>query len=591
MVSNGTGLASNYSVTLTNGTLTVNAKALSYTIGNDSQTYGTLANLSLDLPGSFLTGVNGEDLTLAYASTGDTATALVGTYAITGVVSDGTGLASDYSVTLVPGTLTVTPASLTVSGITANGKVYDATAAATLNLGSVTLVGVLPTDAGFVSLNTGSAAGSFADKNAGTNKTVSVSGLSISGTRAGNYTLTTPTTTASITARPITVTAKTNSRVYDGTVAAAANSRVYDGTLAAAALPTITTGSLVGGDTPNFAETYNNKNVATSKTLTPGGSVNDGNNGNNYSVTFVTATTGVITARPITVTAVTSSRGYDGTVTVAAIPTVTGSSMVSGDVAIVSEKYDNRNVGSGKTLTPAGSISDGNAGNNYAVTFVNNTTGAITARTITVTAATNSRVYDGTLAAAGTPTITAGSLVTGDAPNFTETYSNRNVGTGKSLIPAGSVSDGNGGHNYSVTFVNSTNGVITAALQLQTGLADASGPGVDLGPLTEPQLAPRAKAAIRRWQLAGLAASGLSTLEHLKLAPASWMHRLPPWIAGSTAWRGTRRRLPPDRRGRNRRRVSASACQRRTSTRPCWPWATTTGQRASATGPPPAARH
>ena len=33
----------------------------------------------------------------------------------------------------------------------------------------------------------------------------------------------------------------------------------------------------------------------------------------------------------------------------------------------------------GKTLTPAGSVNDGNGGNNYAVTFVANTTGQITA--------------------------------------------------------------------------------------------------------------------------------------------------------------------------------------------------------------------
>ena len=46
VVSNGTGLASDYTVDLTNGTLTVNKYAFSYTIGNDSQTYGTPADLA-----------------------------------------------------------------------------------------------------------------------------------------------------------------------------------------------------------------------------------------------------------------------------------------------------------------------------------------------------------------------------------------------------------------------------------------------------------------------------------------------------------------------------------------------------------------
>src|SRR5439155_17225850 len=95
------------------------------------------------------------------------------------------------------------------------------------------------------------------------------------------------------------------------------------------------------------------------------------------------------------------------------------------------------------TLTPSGSVSDGNAGANYTVTFVTNTTGVITARAITVTAATNTKVYDGTTSAAATPTITSGSLATGDTANFTETYGSKNVGTGLTLTATGSVSDGN----------------------------------------------------------------------------------------------------------------------------------------------------
>ena len=71
-------------MTLNNGTLTVNKYAFSYTIGNDSQTYGTAANLATDLGTTITTGVNGENLAIAYSSTGDTTTAHVGTYAITG---------------------------------------------------------------------------------------------------------------------------------------------------------------------------------------------------------------------------------------------------------------------------------------------------------------------------------------------------------------------------------------------------------------------------------------------------------------------------------------------------------------------------
>ena len=91
VVSNGTGGWATTRVTLTPGTLTVNKATLDYTIGSDAQTYGTPAELATDLGTTIPTGVNGQNLDITYASTGDTGTASVGGYAITGVVSNGTG--------------------------------------------------------------------------------------------------------------------------------------------------------------------------------------------------------------------------------------------------------------------------------------------------------------------------------------------------------------------------------------------------------------------------------------------------------------------------------------------------------------------
>jgi len=80
-----------------------------------------------------------------------------------------------------------------------------------------------------------------------------------------------------------------------------------------------------------------------------------------------------------------------------------------------------------------------------------------------VTAAANSKTYDGTTSAAAIPTITSGSVQTGDTANFTEAYATKNAGTGETLTLAGSVNDGNGGNNYSDTFVSSANGTINPA--------------------------------------------------------------------------------------------------------------------------------
>src|SRR5262249_6984146 len=106
------------------------------TIGNDSQTYGSPANLAADLGTTIATGVNGENLAIVYSSTGDTAAANVGGYAITGALSDGSGEVSDYSLTLNNGTLTGKPADLYATA-NANSKTYGQTASDTGSLSGV----------------------------------------------------------------------------------------------------------------------------------------------------------------------------------------------------------------------------------------------------------------------------------------------------------------------------------------------------------------------------------------------------------------------------------------------------------------------
>ncbi|PHV26856.1 hypothetical protein CSQ93_17705 [Janthinobacterium sp. BJB426] len=91
--------------------------------------------------------------------------------------------AGNYFIVLPTGLLaSITPASLTLAGLSAAGKVYDGTTSATV---SATANGVLGLDV--VSVVGGS--GSFADKNAGANKLVTASGFRLAGADAGNYTL------------------------------------------------------------------------------------------------------------------------------------------------------------------------------------------------------------------------------------------------------------------------------------------------------------------------------------------------------------------------------------------------------------------
>jgi hypothetical protein len=122
----------------------------------------------------------------------------------TGKTVTGTGFslagaaAGNYQLgTVATTTAAITAKELSVAGITANGKPWDGNNVATLNLSGAALVGVI--DGDDVTLNTGAATGTFASSSVGT-WTVTISGLTISGSSSGNYTLTQPTATASISA-------------------------------------------------------------------------------------------------------------------------------------------------------------------------------------------------------------------------------------------------------------------------------------------------------------------------------------------------------------------------------------------------------
>lgn len=127
---------------------------------------------------------------------------------------------------------TINKKTLTVSGISTSNRTYNAATTATLNTSGKSLSGVVSGDS--VTLNTASAVGTFSDKNVGTGKVVTISGLTISGSDASNYTLTQPTTSANITALALTATISVlgGGKVYDGTTAATLDSRNLVGVLA-----------------------------------------------------------------------------------------------------------------------------------------------------------------------------------------------------------------------------------------------------------------------------------------------------------------------------------------------------------------------
>ncbi|MDI1236879.1 MAG: YDG domain-containing protein, partial [Polaromonas sp.] len=199
-LADGSGLASNYSVTQpTSVTGDITPKAVTVTgMTAASKTYdGTTAST---LNGGAVSGtVLGETVGFSGQS-GQFNNKNVGSnkaVTVTGLaLSNGTGLASNYSVTQPAGLAADITAKSLTAGYTAQNKVFDSGTSATVAGSSADII-----SGDAVSFSQTAA---FATAAAGTGKTVSISGIALGGTDAGNYALqnTSATTTANITAAP-----------------------------------------------------------------------------------------------------------------------------------------------------------------------------------------------------------------------------------------------------------------------------------------------------------------------------------------------------------------------------------------------------
>ncbi|MEI7899521.1 MAG: DUF6055 domain-containing protein, partial [bacterium] len=195
---------------------------------------------------------------------------------------------------------TVTPKPVTVTGVTAAGKAYDGTPAATLSGGTVT--GVINGDTVTVVLGTGT----FESASVGT-WPVTATGCSLGGAQAGNYALSAQPDpgSASIAARAVTITGVT------------AAGKTYDGT-AVATLSGGTVAGVVGGEAVTAVPgsgTFASASVGT-WTVTATGYTLGGTHKGNYMLAAQPAPgSAAITARPVQLT---GSRVYDGTVVASA---------------------------------------------------------------------------------------------------------------------------------------------------------------------------------------------------------------------------------------------------------------------------------
>ena len=262
----------------------------------------------------------------------------------------------------------ITQRQLTIShpSFPTDPKVYDGDNTATVTVGS--LIGVISGETVTVS-----GVATYDDFNAGARNITTV--YSIGGIDAPNYIKpTNDTDSGLITPLGIVGYFTTNAtKVYDGGSTASVLTRGLTGVLPG---DTVT---LSGG-----TATYDNANVGIGKTVSLSGAGLAGDDAFNYALTSVDTELADITAIPLTVTAFTDTKVYDGGVTSDGVPTVTSGTLQGTDtIAGITQIFNTADVGSGKTLTPVGVVTDGNGGVNYALTLSPVTTGEITQQEIT----------------------------------------------------------------------------------------------------------------------------------------------------------------------------------------------------------------
>jgi streptogramin lyase len=174
---------------------TVNRRPISVTgITATTKIYDGTASAAVQTSGASLVGVvMGDSVTLSGTAAGSFPSKNVGsnlTVTVSGLSLSGTN-AGNYQLTPPTATAGITPRPLTVSA-TGIDKVFDGTTRATVTFMDNRVSGDTLTE---------TAMATFADPNSGHGKPVTVTGITIAGTDAGNYSLanTTAATTASIT--------------------------------------------------------------------------------------------------------------------------------------------------------------------------------------------------------------------------------------------------------------------------------------------------------------------------------------------------------------------------------------------------------
>jgi PKD repeat protein len=247
----------------------------------------------------------------------------------------------------------------------------------------------------------------------------------------------------------------------------------------------------VAGGTPDYdydwsASTADGTANDGSYTATGGGTVavtvTDANN-----CTASDSVTVTVTSKILEITAASASKVYDGTPLTNSGYNITAGGLAAGDSLISVTVTGSQTVVGSSNNVPSNALirNDGtNVTASYNITYVNGTL-TVTPKTITITAASASKVYDGTPLTNSGYNITAGGLAAGDSLiSVTVTGSQTVVGSSNNVPSAAVILDGavDVTANYDITYKNGTLTVTKRTLEIT---ADSNSKVYDGTPLTD----------------------------------------------------------------------------------------------------------
>ncbi|MGI8733701.1 MAG: YDG domain-containing protein, partial [Pyrinomonadaceae bacterium] len=388
-------------------------------------------------------------------------------------------------------TLTVNPKNLTISGALAQNKIYDGTTTATVDFTGASPVGVVGGDT--VNINSSAYSANFNTKDFGTSKPVTVTGVTLSGAQAGNYTVSQPSgLTANITAKALTETGlSASNKIYDATTTATLTGTAALLASEAGGSGTTSDGKPYTGDTVTITGTptgtFASKDVANGISVTVGGTSLTGAQAGNYTLTQQTGLIANITAKALTVSGLTANNKiYDATTAAtlsgtaalqaseaAGSGTTADGKPYTGDTVSIggtpSGTFASKDVANGIAVTVTGNTISGVQASNYTLAQQTGLTANITPKALTVSGlSASNKIYDATTTAtlsgtAGLPIAEApGAGTTADGKPYTGdtvtvggtpsgTFASKDVASGIAVTVSGNTIGGAQAANYTLT--------------------------------------------------------------------------------------------------------------------------------------------